>query len=124
LGHGGPSIIEEKDAHGARNRHSDKEKFRSDLNRPKIGEMSERLLKALRNSGDFQAEQAPGAASTLQTPTIRLAAIRQSQARGQSPRVRQAECMIGKMFIAAPALRVTARFESPLADDRDLPRLN
>jgi hypothetical protein len=37
-------------------RHSDKEKFRSDLNRPKSCEMSERLLKTLRNSGDFQAE--------------------------------------------------------------------
>jgi hypothetical protein len=36
--------------------HSDKEKFRSDLNRPKSCEMSERLLKTLRKSGDFQAE--------------------------------------------------------------------
>ncbi len=35
---------------------SDKEKFRSDLNRPKSYESSERLLKTLRNSGDFQAE--------------------------------------------------------------------
>jgi hypothetical protein len=33
----------EKDARGARNRHSDKEKFCSDLNRPKSCEMSERL---------------------------------------------------------------------------------
>src|SRR5258708_35593951 len=32
------------------------EKFRSDLNRPKSCEMSERLLKTLRKSGDFQAE--------------------------------------------------------------------
>jgi hypothetical protein len=54
--HGGPSLIVEKDAHGPRNRHSDKEKFRSDLNRPKSCEMSERLLKTLRKSGDFQAE--------------------------------------------------------------------
>ena len=46
----------EKDAHGARNRHSDKEKFPSDLNRPESCEMSERLLKTLRKSGDFQAE--------------------------------------------------------------------
>jgi hypothetical protein len=46
----------EKDAHGARNRHSDKEKFRSDLNRSKNGEMSERLLKTLQKSWDFQAE--------------------------------------------------------------------
>jgi len=41
------STIEEKDAHGARNRHSDKEKFRSDLNRPESCKMSERLLKTL-----------------------------------------------------------------------------
>jgi len=41
---------------GARNRHSDKEKFRSDLNRPESYEMSERVLKILRKSGDFQAE--------------------------------------------------------------------
>ncbi len=46
----------EMDAHGARNRHSDKEKFPSDLNRPESYEMSERLLKTLRKSGDFQAE--------------------------------------------------------------------
>ena len=39
-----------------RNRHSDKEKFHSDLNRPESYEMSERLLKTLRKSGDFQAE--------------------------------------------------------------------
>jgi hypothetical protein len=45
-----------KDAHGAHNRQSDKEKFRSDLNRPESCEMSERLLKMLRKSGDFQAE--------------------------------------------------------------------
>src|SRR6266849_9377450 len=32
------------------------EKFRSDLNRPESYEMSERLLKTLRKSGDFQAE--------------------------------------------------------------------
>ena len=37
-------------------RYSDKEKFRSDLNRPKGSEMSERLLKTLRKFGDFQAE--------------------------------------------------------------------
>jgi hypothetical protein len=36
--------------------HSDKEKFRSDLNRPESYEMSERLLKTLRKSRDFQAE--------------------------------------------------------------------
>jgi hypothetical protein len=46
----------EKDAHGARNRHSDKEKFPSDLNRPGSYEMSERRLKTLRKSGDFQAD--------------------------------------------------------------------
>jgi hypothetical protein len=46
----------EMDAHGPRNRHSDKEKFRSDLNRPKSCEMSERILKTLPNSRDFQAE--------------------------------------------------------------------
>jgi hypothetical protein len=40
----------------AGNRHSDKEKFRSDLNRPKSCEMSERLLKTLQKSEDFQAE--------------------------------------------------------------------
>jgi len=40
----------------AGNRHSDKEKFRSDLNRPESCEMSEPPLKALRKSGDFQAE--------------------------------------------------------------------
>jgi hypothetical protein len=32
------------------------EKFRSDLNRPKGCEMSERVLKTLRKSRDFQAE--------------------------------------------------------------------
>jgi hypothetical protein len=37
-------------------RHSDKERFRSDLNRPKSCEISERLLKTLRYFGDFQAE--------------------------------------------------------------------
>ncbi len=46
----------ERDAHGTRNRDSDKEKFRSDLNRPESCEMSERLLKALRKFLDFQAE--------------------------------------------------------------------
>ena len=45
----------EKDAQGAR-RHSDKEKFRSDLNRPESCKMSERLLKTLRKFADFQAE--------------------------------------------------------------------
>ena len=45
----------EKDAHGAR-RHSDKEKFCSDLNRPDGCKMSERLLKTLRKFADFQAE--------------------------------------------------------------------
>jgi len=43
------------DAHGA-HRHSDKEKFCSDLNHPEGCKMSERLLKILRKSGDFQAE--------------------------------------------------------------------
>jgi hypothetical protein len=37
-------------------RHSDKEKFCSDLNRPTSCEMSERPLKTLGKSGDFQAE--------------------------------------------------------------------
>jgi hypothetical protein len=46
----------EKDAREPRNRHSDKEKFCSNLNRPKSCEMSERLLKTMRKSGDFQAE--------------------------------------------------------------------
>lgn len=54
--HGGRSTIEEKDAPGARNRHSDKEKFRSDLNRPEGCKMSERLLKTLWKFADFQAE--------------------------------------------------------------------
>jgi hypothetical protein len=45
-----------KRTHGARNRHSDKEKFPRDLNRPENYEMSERVLKILRKSGDFQAE--------------------------------------------------------------------
>jgi hypothetical protein len=40
----------------ADDRHSDREKFRSDLNRPESCEMSESLLKTLRKSGDFQAE--------------------------------------------------------------------
>jgi hypothetical protein len=40
----------------AGNRHSDKEKFRSDLNRPESCEMSEPPSKALRKSGDFHAE--------------------------------------------------------------------
>ena len=60
----------EKDAHGARNRHSDKEKFPCDLNRSESCEMSERLLKTLRKSGDFQAECIPDAAATLQMATI------------------------------------------------------
>ena len=45
----------EKHAQGTR-RHSDKEKFRSDLNRPESCKMSERLLKPLRKFADFQAE--------------------------------------------------------------------
>jgi hypothetical protein len=45
-----------KDEDGAGNRHSDNKKFRSDLNRPENCKMSERLLKTLRKSGDFQAE--------------------------------------------------------------------
>jgi hypothetical protein len=40
---------------GARHQ-SDKEKFRSDLNRPEGCKMSERLLKILRKFADFQAE--------------------------------------------------------------------
>ena len=40
----------------AGNRHSDKEKFRSDLNRPESCEVSEPPLKALRKSGDLHAE--------------------------------------------------------------------
>jgi hypothetical protein len=47
-------LVQEKTR--GRNRHSDKAKSRSDLNRPESGEISERLLKTLRNSGDFQAE--------------------------------------------------------------------
>jgi hypothetical protein len=38
------------------NRHSDKEKLRSDLNRSESCEISERLLKTLWKSEDFQAE--------------------------------------------------------------------
>jgi hypothetical protein len=38
----------------AANCYSDKEKFRNDLNRPESYEMSERHLKTLRKSGDFQ----------------------------------------------------------------------
>jgi hypothetical protein len=37
-------------------RHSDKEKFRSYLNRPDCWKMSEQHLKTLRISRDFQAE--------------------------------------------------------------------
>jgi hypothetical protein len=44
--------------------HSDKEKFRSDLNRPESYEMSERLLKTLRKSGDFQTESEGSIPST------------------------------------------------------------
>jgi hypothetical protein len=40
----------------AGNRHSDNEKFCSDRNGSKAAKMSERLLKTLRKSGDFQAE--------------------------------------------------------------------
>jgi hypothetical protein len=40
----------------ATSRHSDKEKFPGDLNWSESYEMSERLLKTLRNSGGFQAE--------------------------------------------------------------------
>ena len=43
------------DVHGA-HRHSDKEKFCSDLNHPEGCKMSERLLKILRKFADFQAE--------------------------------------------------------------------
>ena len=45
----------EDDARGAP-RHSDKEKFRNDLNRPKGCRISEQLLKTLRKFSDFQAE--------------------------------------------------------------------
>jgi hypothetical protein len=40
----------------AGNRHSDKEKFRIDLNRPESCEMSEQPLKTLLKSRDFQFE--------------------------------------------------------------------
>jgi len=40
----------------AGNRHSDKEKFRIDLNRPESCEMSEQPLKTLLKSRDFQSE--------------------------------------------------------------------
>jgi hypothetical protein len=40
----------------AGNRHSDKEKFGSDLNRPESCEMSKPPSKSLRKSGDFHAE--------------------------------------------------------------------
>jgi hypothetical protein len=46
-------------------RHSDKEIFRSDLNRPKSCEMSERLLKTLRKSGDFASSSIRGYGSRL-----------------------------------------------------------
>jgi hypothetical protein len=39
-----------------RDRHYDKEKFCSDLNRPESCDMSERLLKTLQKFEDFQAE--------------------------------------------------------------------
>ena len=41
------------------NRHSDKEKLRSDLNRSESCEISEWLLKTLWKSEDFQAEYTP-----------------------------------------------------------------
>ncbi|SFJ85188.1 hypothetical protein SAMN04487925_112105 [Bradyrhizobium sp. cf659] len=41
---------------GGGNRHSDKEKFRSDLKSPNSCEMPEWLLKTLQYSGAFQAE--------------------------------------------------------------------
>jgi hypothetical protein len=40
----------------AGNRHSDKEKFRNDLKRPKSRDLSEQTLKTLGRFGDFQAE--------------------------------------------------------------------
>jgi len=60
------------------NRHSDKEKFRGDLNRPESCEMSERLLKTLRNSRDFRADtmvrfpqgDAPQAPEVANTTTL------------------------------------------------------
>jgi hypothetical protein len=62
----------------AGNRHSDKEKFRSDLNRPKGCEMSERFLKTLRKFGAFQAEyegSIPFTRSTIFYATLRSRAI-------------------------------------------------
>jgi hypothetical protein len=50
---------------GTCNRHYDKEKFRSALNRQGSCEMSERFLKTLRKSGNFQAEYTSGAQRPL-----------------------------------------------------------
>jgi hypothetical protein len=51
-----PQLLSSKERTLRLCRHSDKEKFRSDLNRPKGWEMSERLLKTLRKSGDCLSE--------------------------------------------------------------------
>jgi hypothetical protein len=49
----------------AGNRHSDKKKFRRDLNRPESCEMSEPPLQALQKSGDFNTRvQFPSPASS------------------------------------------------------------
>jgi hypothetical protein len=47
-------------------RHSDKEKFHSDLNRPKSCKISEWVLKTLQKFEDFQAEYSVTGAVTLQ----------------------------------------------------------
>jgi hypothetical protein len=55
--------------------HSDKGKFRSDLNRPESCAMSERPLKTLEKSGDFQAEyegSIPSPAPQFSTPRYDL----------------------------------------------------
>jgi hypothetical protein len=55
--------------------HSDKEKFRSDLNHAESSEMSEWLLKTLQQFGDFQAEYEGSIPFTRSSVFRRLAPI-------------------------------------------------
>ena len=68
---------------GARNRNSDKEKFLSDLNCLESCEMSERPLKTLRNSEDFQAEYEGSIPFTLSKCGGRSRAEQQNEATPQ-----------------------------------------
>jgi hypothetical protein len=69
-----PQLLNYKDKRLRGSRHSDEEKFHSDLDRPKSCEMPQRPLKMLRNSADFQAEYRPVTnVESLLKPLLRIA---------------------------------------------------